>query len=79
MKKKSINELDAQYHHVLNFGTYQQHEKALKAVNKYRLNIFQHFGVEFFNNWPCINGRELTDKERIKLYKRKISASIYTK
>lgn len=79
MKKKSINELDAQFGRIHHFGTYQQTQKALKAVNRYRLNIFNHFGVEFCNNRPCINGQELTDKEKIKLYRRKVSAKIYTK
>ena len=78
MKTKSINEITAQFERIHHFGNYHQMQKAIKAVNRYRLNIFNYFGVEFVNNWPCINGRELTDKEKIKLYKRKVSAKVYT-
>lgn len=78
MKRKSINELTAQFARVNHFGNYHQGVKALEIVNRYRCNIFAYFGVTWDQGQPIINGRELTTREKAVLYRRKVSTNIYT-
>lgn len=78
MKRKCINEITEQFARIHHFGSYQQEIKALDAVNRYRGNIFEYFGVTWNQGRPVINGRELTTKEQMALYRRKVSANIYT-